>query len=155
MYKIYYEPDVTEVTAGSIIRVDSDNELYYVWELAEWRFDVLDSFENTYYVMPQSKLSKPPYSFAKHKHIHEDSKYVNFDDLITIVYTTFDENFNQSKYVKTYSLPRNFGEKTIELFEQRLEMVYEKKDIEEISFFLNGYIVFTIKNLQSLYKYFY
>ncbi|MCY8228827.1 hypothetical protein MOC30_14650 [Bacillus spizizenii] len=54
MYKIFFEPIVNEVTLGSVIRVDTQ-DLGQVKELKNFNYDIVDSFENTYYVIPTSK----------------------------------------------------------------------------------------------------
>ncbi|MCY8466897.1 hypothetical protein [Bacillus atrophaeus] len=54
MYKIFFEPHVNEVTLGSIIRVDAQ-DLNQVEELKNFNYDIVDSFENTYYLIPTSK----------------------------------------------------------------------------------------------------
>ncbi|MGV4321279.1 hypothetical protein [Bacillus mojavensis] len=54
MYKIFFEPNVNKVTLGSIIRVDTQN-LDQVEELKNFNYDIVDSFENTYYIIPTSK----------------------------------------------------------------------------------------------------
>ncbi|QRV11418.1 hypothetical protein JR311_19755 (plasmid) [Bacillus velezensis] len=54
MYKIFFEPSVNEVTLGSIVRVDA-RDLDQVKELKNFYYDIVDSFENTYYLIPTSK----------------------------------------------------------------------------------------------------
>lgn len=54
MYKIFFEPNVNKVTLGSVIRVDA-RDLDQVEELKNFTYDIVDSFENTYYVIPTSK----------------------------------------------------------------------------------------------------
>ncbi|MGD2352041.1 hypothetical protein ACP8H2_09840 [Bacillus subtilis] len=54
MYKIFFEPIVNEVTLGSVIRVDTQ-DLGQVKELKNFNYDIVDSFENTYYMIPTSK----------------------------------------------------------------------------------------------------
>lgn len=51
MSKIFLEPHVNEITVGSIMRVDAE-DLTKVEELKAFNYDIVDSFENTYYIMP-------------------------------------------------------------------------------------------------------
>lgn len=64
---MFFEPHVNEITVGSIIRIDTKH-LDQVEELMAFEYDIVDSFENTYYIMPTLKkeVQKPKSKLEYH-----------------------------------------------------------------------------------------
>jgi len=74
---------------------------------------------------------------------------VTNDNKITIV---INYEWEVERKIKSYKIPVNFSETTLNIFNDRLDKMIKSMDFQTCNIFLNGYVIGTIEELQELYK---